>query len=260
MSANYTFDNGLAAHQGLCTPTSGLFKVQFSDLTMLPEPQLYWLNLSSTINIDGFIPTSLLTTAASPSDTLLGKNDQRGTFFYDHSTLYAYAGIISNDTNGASNSLWAFNTTTNQWVFTVVEGGDYQFNNNSEGEYASIPATGQSFYTGGWGIGINRTLAGLVAFESGATPSWNFVNTNTAGLAPPSIMMGGMEYVRKGQKGVLIAFGGYDVSLKFTRGFRPFINCTVFPRWVQFADGGGWNYDYRSMSEIYVYDIFGNTW
>lgn len=124
--------------------------------------------------------------------------------------------------------MWAFNTTTNQWNITAVEGGDYQFN-NSEGEYAIIPATGQSFYTGGWGIGMNGKLPGLVAFESGAHPSWNFDDTNTAGLAPPSILMGGMEYVRKGQKGVLIVFGGFDVGLNFTREFRPFINCTDFP-------------------------------
>ena len=194
---------------------------------MLPEPQLYWLNLSSTIKIDRFIPTSLLNTAASPSDTLVGRLRERGTFFYDHSTLYAFAGMNSHDIT--SNSLWAFNTTTNQWNFTVVEGGDYEFTNNSEGEYTSIPATGQSFYTGGWGIGIQGILSGLVAFESGANPSWHFDNTNTAGLAPPNIMMGGMEYVRKGEKGVLIVFGGYDVGLKFTRGFCPFVNCTVFP-------------------------------
>lgn len=156
---------------------------------------------------------------------------------------------------------------TNQWSSTTIEGGSYQFNNNSEGEHVSIPATGQSFYTGGFGIAINGTYDGLIAFESGSDPSWNFDNTNTAGLSPPSILKWGMKYIRRGQKGVLVAFGGFDVS--WNRWLLcPWANCLSHHRLilqsshvgVQFLRGGGWDWDYRETSQIYIYDIFGNTW
>lgn len=49
-------------------------------------------------------------------------------------------------------------------------------------------------------------------------------------------------YLRKGQSGVLLAFGGYQTAYRGTE-FGP-----------------GWDWDRRKFSDIFVYDIFSNTW
>jgi hypothetical protein len=166
-----------------------------------------------------YIDPSSLGKVSLPSDELDGEDDHAGTFFYDHEMLYAYAGIDTTNVNGVSNSLWAFNTSTDIWKQVTVEGGTLQFNNNSEGEHASIPATGQSFYTGGFGIGVNGTYPGIVSFDSndGSTqdPQWNFLTGGPTGISPPSVLKGSMSYIRRGQSGVLIVFGGFDVRLPF---------------------------------------------
>lgn len=48
-------------------------------------------------------------------------------------------------------------------------------------------------------------------------------------------------YLRKGQLGVLLAFGGYQTTY----------------RGSEFTD---WDWDRRNFSDIFVYDIFSNTW
>lgn len=51
-----------------------------------------------------------------------------------------------------------------------------------------------------------------------------------------------MVYVRKGQEGVLLAFGGYDTS-------RPGVEFTAYMPW-----------DRRPFTDIYIYDIYSSTW
>ena len=53
-----------------------------------------------------------------------------------------------------------------------------------------------------------------------------------------------MAYIRRGKAGVLVVFGGFDTS----------------HTGVEFAPGGGWDWDYWEMDQIFVYDIFSNSW
>ena len=84
-----------------------------------------------------------------------------GTFFYDHTTLYAYGGIIGGDANGTQNGLWTYDTLKQEWGLTVVEGGALSFGNDTEGCFATDIARGVSFYTGGWEMAYNVSVGSI---------------------------------------------------------------------------------------------------
>ncbi|KAJ8117712.1 hypothetical protein ONZ43_g4144 [Nemania bipapillata] len=165
-----------------------------------------------------------------------------GTFFYDHTTLYPYAGLVGPDAGGSDSSLWAFNSANNTWTSVQVEGGQISFGNNSEGVYASDPRTGTSFYTGGYTVAFNGTYNGTVKFRS-PNPGplgWEF-RTAVVGMQGPDILKGAMVYVRKGRAGILIAFGGYQTAYQGN----------------QIPDS---LWDQRPFNDIYIYDIYSNVW
>ncbi|KAI2625785.1 hypothetical protein GGR54DRAFT_514111 [Hypoxylon sp. NC1633] len=209
---------------------------------------LYWLPLNASVDVSGPIDVSVLGTSDLPSDALSGGKDPisggfAGTFFYDRTSLYAYAGMVGPEADGINNALWSFNTTSNAWKLVEVQGGKIAFGNNSEGVHASDPGTGYSFYTGGWEVAYNGTHNGTVKFQcfnSNVAPQWTFM-TATAGIQGPDILKGAMVYLRKGQSGVLVAFGGYQTAYRGT----------------EFA---AWNWDRRPFTDIYIYDIFSNMW
>ncbi|KAI8944594.1 hypothetical protein F4801DRAFT_585271 [Xylaria longipes] len=226
-SGNYTFDDdGLPLHT---------------------TPYIYWMYLNDTIDVSGPLDMALLGSADLPSESLHGgKNPDpggfSGTFFYDHTTLYPYAGLVGPEADGINNQLWAFNSSNNMWNLVPVEGGKISFGSNSEGVYASDPQTGRSFYTGGWTLAYNSTGNGTVKFRSSTdeNPNWDF-QTFYTGIQGPNILKGAMVYVRKGQAGVLIAFGGYQTAY-------PGTEIPDFP------------WDQRPFSEIFIYDIYTSTW
>lgn len=124
---------------------------------------------------------SLLGSKKLPSDSLTGglspeSGGAAGTFFYDHTTLYPYAGLVGPEADGINNALWAFNSSNEKWKLVQVEGGKISFGNNSEGVHASDPSTGRSFYTGGWKLAYNGTHNGTIRFQSfnSDTPQWSF--------------------------------------------------------------------------------------
>ncbi|KAI1380774.1 hypothetical protein F4677DRAFT_441107 [Hypoxylon crocopeplum] len=225
-SGNYTFDDGQPFHN---------------------TSSLYWLPLNSTIDVTGPVDVSLLGSSDLPDDTLSGGKDPisggfSGSFFYDRTSFYAYAGMVGPEANGVNNALWSFNTTNDTWSLVKVQGGEISFGNNSEGVHASDPRTGSSFYTGGWELAFNGTHNGTVKFQSfnSDSPQWSFM-TATTGMQGPDILKGAMVYLRKGQSGVLVAFGGYQTAYRGT----------------EFAS---WDWDRRPFSDIFIYDIFSNVW
>ncbi|KAI2469114.1 hypothetical protein F4781DRAFT_395283 [Annulohypoxylon bovei var. microspora] len=221
-SGNYTFDDGQAMHN---------------------TSSLYWLPLNDTIDVSGPIDMSLLGSVNLPSNSLVNnRGGSAGTFFYDRTSLYPYAGLVGSDADGINNALWSFNTTDDAWNLVQVQGGKISFGNNSEGVHASDPSTGTSFYTGGWTMAFNSTNNGTVKFQSfnSISPQWTF-ETATTGIQGPDILKGSMVYLRKGRSGVLLAFGGYQTAYRGTA----------------FAE---WDWDQRPFSDIFVYDIFSNIW
>lgn len=53
-----------------------------------------------------------------------------------------------------------------------------------------------------------------------------------------------MVYLRKGKSGVLLAFGGFQTAYPSSRE----------------PDNPTWNWDSRPFSDIFIYDIYSNTW
>lgn len=195
----------------------------------------------------GPIDLELLGSTSLPSPSLSGGRvpdigGSAGTFFYDHTMLYAYAGLVGPEADGITNELYAFNTTDNSWNLTQIEGDSLSFGSNSEGVYANDPRTATSFYTGGWTMAYNGTSNGTVKFQSDNThrPSWTF-HTGFTGFQGPDILKGAMVYVRKGRAGILVAFGGYQTAYQGTQ----------IP---------GWPWDQRPFSDIFIYDIYFDSW
>jgi hypothetical protein len=146
--------------------------------------------------------------------------------------------------NGTQNGLWTFNITKEEWGLTIVEGGDLSFGDDTEGVWADDPARSLSFYTGGWKMAYDNQKNGLVIFDSSEpdAPKWNFVTAQPGDVQGPDILKGGMVFVRKGEAGILVALGGFNTMEKGTEFAPP------------------WEWDYRPMDQIFVYDIFSNTW
>ncbi|KAI1329136.1 hypothetical protein F5Y16DRAFT_409298 [Xylariaceae sp. FL0255] len=166
-SGNYTFDDdGLPTHN---------------------TSSLYWLYLNDTIDVSGPINLDIMGSIDLPSDSLTGgqspaSGGAAGVFFYDYTTLYAYAGLS----------------------LIQVEGGKISFGNDSEGQHATDTSTGTSFYTGGWTMDYNGTNNGTVKFQSfnSDAPQWTFETaTSGNGIQGPDMLKGAMVYVRKGRAG-----------------------------------------------------------
>lgn len=208
---------------------------------------IYWLDLNETIDVTGPIDLKLLGSTSLPSQSLFGGRfpdlgGYSGTFFYDHTMLFAYAGLLGPEADGITNALYAFNTSDNSWNLTQVEGEGLAYGTNSEGVYANDPRTATSFYTGGWTLANNGTKNGTVKFQSEDPhrPSWTF-HTGFPGNQGPDILKGAMVYVRKGRAGILVAFGGYQTAYQGTQ----------IP---------GWPWDQRPFSDIFIYDIYFDSW
>lgn len=226
---------------------SGNYTFDDDGLTRHTTSSIYWINLNETIDVRGPIDLELLGSTSLPSPSLSGGRvpdigGSAGTFFYDHTMLYAYAGLVGPEADGITNELYAFNTTDNSWNLTQIEGDSLSFGSNSEGVYANDPRTATSFYTGGWTMAYNGTSNGTVKFQSDNThrPSWTF-HTGFTGFQGPDILKGAMVYVRKGRAGILVAFGGYQTAYQGTQ----------IP---------GWPWDQRPFSDIFIYDIYFDSW
>ena len=93
-------------------------------------------------------------------------------------------------------------------------------------------------------MAYNNSNNGIVRFDSSDStqPLWNFQTAQGGTMQGPDILKGSMNFVRKGQAGILVAFGGYNTTHKGT----------------EFA--AGWDWDQQSLSNVFVYDIFSNVW
>ncbi|KAI0120876.1 hypothetical protein F4776DRAFT_665498 [Hypoxylon sp. NC0597] len=109
---------------------------------------------------------SLLGSTTLPDDSPKGGQPlgSAGVFFYDRTSLYAYAEIVRAQPARVDKSLWSFNTANDTRRLIQVQGGDNSFGVDTGGISASDPNSGMSFYTGGWTMGFNGTNNGIVKF------------------------------------------------------------------------------------------------
>ncbi|KAK9771449.1 putative Kelch repeat protein [Seiridium cardinale] len=71
---------------------------------------------------------------------------------------------------------------------------------------------------------------------------WSFMDSDlgASGIHGPDIQLGSMAFVRKGETGILLVFGGYDTH-----------------RGTEFKN---FDWDRRPMDQIFIYDIQTNVW
>ena len=107
-------------------------------------------------------------------------------------------------------TLPSFNATTQTWKNASISGGSLNAVNQGGAlsATASTSGLGLSFITGGPKTDISP---GMITFDASNPNNLTWTN-KTQGT--PHLDVGTMQYVRFGNKGVLIAFGGYtDVRL-----------------------------------------------
>lgn len=172
-------------------------------LTVSTERKLYWLDLNTSFPVDTAIPSNVLRSIAAPADS---QWTGTGAFFTnaDQTGLYSFGGFLYDDTE--HNSTWLFNSSTAQWSNVTVSGGNLNKLNRDSSMHTSTTGTSQglSFINGGW-----DSTSGMVVFNSDPHQlSW----TNQTQNDIPGTMGSSMQFLRYGKAGVLIAFGGYDVS------------------------------------------------
>ena len=155
--------------------------------------------------------------------------------FSDNTTLYFY-----NPADTTSETVWTYNVSTNTWKDLPVASASTNPPAPSTGGWVSDAVTGRSFYLGTPDSALARrdiTSPGLQLLDTSvSTPKW------TSGIpGSPLLSAAQMVYVRSGEAGVLIAFGGVDPN-----SHTEFASSTLG--------------DYRDMSQIFIFDIASSTW
>ncbi|KAI9826955.1 MAG: hypothetical protein M1826_006531 [Phylliscum demangeonii] len=205
----------------------------FQGGTPSSQQSLSWIYLNESFPVEVTISPNIIHSVPVPDHVpVIIDND----FWSDNTTLYLPAGWAVNET-ATPGSIWSFNTSTDQWKELPVQGGDFNFGQRENPSVASVPLHGLSFFAGGRTI----PMGGLLMLDSSDPAKLNWKNltdgNGTSGSRIPLSLEGEMAYVRAGNRGLLVTFGGYDTSH----------NGTQF--------GAGWLWDQRAMDQITVYDI-----
>ncbi|KAI9730244.1 MAG: hypothetical protein M1834_006008 [Cirrosporium novae-zelandiae] len=195
------------------------------------QDKLYWINLNTSFAVNEAIHPAQLRSV--PSE---GTQSETGAFFVDptNDVLYSYGGF---DDATAVNYMMAYNASSESWSRKTISGGKF----NSLNRLASLSASslntdeGLGFVLGGW----ESDVKGMVIFNSSDPDNLSW--TNNTDVHTPLTMGGTMQYLRLGEKGILVAIGGYDTD---------YVNKNLT----------GWSWDLRSMANISVYDIDSATW
>ncbi|KKZ68521.1 hypothetical protein EMCG_05805 [[Emmonsia] crescens] len=198
--------------------------------------QLYWLDLNTTFNVEGGISPNTLHRTDIPSSA--PHEFSGGALFAAQDSIYIYAGLESST---RYDWMWSYNAKDGTWSHATVAGGKLNVQKRFAGLSAVAPESNLSFFSGGW----DKPITGTLVFN--ATDSANLQWTNVTkvegdgAVEAARIANGGMDYVRLGKNGILVAFGGYDSSKKSTNQTRTSL-------------------DLRAMDKIGVYDIDSSTW
>ncbi|PGH20357.1 hypothetical protein AJ80_03625 [Polytolypa hystricis UAMH7299] len=197
--------------------------------------KLFWFDLNTTFSVQSAISSNSIHSTEIPENA---PNRFGGALFVAYDTLYIYSGLQSDK---RYDWMWSYNTSLSEWERANVTGGSLNFQRRSAGLSATAPESQLSFFTGGL---ESPWTTGMLVFNGMDSNNLSWVNqTKSDGdgaVSPPRIAHGGMDYVRMGKDGVLIAFGGYDISRNGSN-----------PKPQQ---------DLRSMKEILVYDIQSSSW
>ena len=225
--------------------------IEAGDVGSQQRPNLYWLDINADFPVQGEIPAAQLMSEAVPSyeqgalasfQTQQYTPSQYGALWSTNDTLYPYYGA-----GYPTNELSTYDTSTNTWDNVNVAGGDYNFGNHTASVWTSVPSLSLGFFLGGvygWNGAEGYDGPSMLRFDASDQmhPSWTneSLGHGSFGAQVPLLGDATMIYVPAGKEGMLIVFGGYNVSR-------------------------GWNKDIdywepSDMSQIAVYDISSHHW
>ena len=154
-----------------------------------------------------------------------------GAFFTDASgtTLYSLGGF-SPDKETGDYSVEAFNILSGSWSDPTVSGGPFNRLDRSQSMFAQTQAGGMAL---GFMAGGVNPVPGMLTFNASNLQELSWENSTSNDI--PFFWGPATEYVRFGNKGVLVSVGGYAFYNSSQRG-------------------------QRDMSAVQVYDIDSQTW
>ncbi|KAF3400580.1 Kelch repeat-containing protein [Talaromyces pinophilus] len=217
--------------------------VSFDSQEIAPSSSLFSLNLTSQFPVERSIPQALLNNDTIDSDiniayestVRISNGDATGALWNTNDTIYVFGGGFKKPTN----TLSAYNVTTNQWKEVNVTGGNFNFGNRTSSQYVSVPESSLGFIYGG-----TDYMGGMIRFNASDPENLSWTNETLGdgsnGIEVPNLESGAMVYIPAGDEGILITFGGGNV----TSGISP---------------DSGWPYDSNWLT-VYVYDIASHTW
>lgn len=175
---------------------------------------MFSLNLTSQFPVERSIPQALLNNDSIDSDisiayestVRISNGDATGALWNTNDTIYVFGGGFKEPTN----TLSAYNTTTNQWKEVNVTGGNFNFGNRTSSQYVSVPESGLGFIYGG-----TDYMGGMIRLNASDSDNLSWTNetlgNGSHGIEVPNLESGAMVYIPAGDEGMLITFGGGNV-------------------------------------------------
>ncbi|PHH74745.1 hypothetical protein CDD80_2868 [Ophiocordyceps camponoti-rufipedis] len=202
-----------------------------------PTSSLYSLSLTTDFPVERPIPQSLLeNTTIKHRSTLAHASASLpdGLVLWNTpDTIYA----LGSGGRRRRNQVAAYDVNRRNWRDVKVDGGDFNFGRRTGAQYVSVPGSDLHFVYGG----TAPSMGGMLRFDSKKL-SWTneTLGRGSFGVPVPGLEGGVLVHVPAGREGMLISFGGANV----TAGIKP-----------------GWGRSYDSdWHTIYVYDIASHTW
>ncbi|KAJ5379553.1 hypothetical protein N7509_012672 [Penicillium cosmopolitanum] len=202
---------------------------------------LYYIDLDSQFPVESTIPKSALHTDTINSDISVAHQmaeypGSNGAMWRTNDSMYFFGGGF--DT--AIDTVSFYNVSSGVWKEVEVSGGKFNFGNRSTAQTASVPELGLGFIFGGSG----PYMEGMIRFNSSDPNNLTWtnetLNQGSHGVNVPNLNAGTLLYIPASTDGMLISFGGGNV----TEGMSP---------------DSGWPYP-ADWNTVYVYDIASHTW
>ncbi|KAL4904745.1 hypothetical protein BDW74DRAFT_154510 [Aspergillus multicolor] len=217
------------------------------DVNAEPSSSLYRLSLNASFPVEESIPASLLQSTPIPSESIAYESaadsngySADGALWPFIDTVYAFGGRSSLTSSTAADRISRYDTSSNEWTDVSVTGGALNFGRREAASFATAPESRLGFILGGQ----YPYMSGMVRFDA-SNPnklSWTneTLNNGSFGEEVPNLHGAAMIYIPAGSEGMLIVFGGRNISVTLEENADPPIE--------------------SDWQLIYLYDIASHTW
>ncbi|KAJ5895351.1 hypothetical protein N7495_007042 [Penicillium taxi] len=218
--------------------------ISYDGQVIEPAASLYSIGLNSQFPVERSIPQAVLNnhtitskkSVAYENALRTSGGDANGAIWSIDDSIYVFGGGFKTP----NDKLSVYNVSTDKWKDVTVAGGNFNFGNRTSVQFASAPDSGLGFIYGG----SAPYMSGMIRFNATDPDNLSWTNetlgNGSYGTQVPNLNAGAMVYIPAGKEGMLISFGGGNI----TAGISPY---------------SGWPYE-ADWLIIYVYDIATHTW